>query len=139
MIEVKNVSKYYGSVKSLDDVSAVIEDGSIFGLIGSNGSGKSTLLRIMCGVFSADGGEVSYDGEGVFENEMAKHYAKSYELIPFAGSDNHTAADHKRLGGMKSRVPVSDERDFSEGVKNGKIVPFSLSVDEEGKTVIKDI
>ena len=85
------------------------------------------------------GTEIYNSARRDFENEMAKHYAKSYELIPFAGSDNHTAAAHKRLGGMKSRVPVSDERDFSEGVKNGKIVPFSLSVDEEGKTVIKDI
>lgn len=72
MIKIGNVSKYYDTVKSLDDVSAVIENGSVFGLVGSNGSGKSTLLRVMCGVFRPDGGEVLYDGVSVYENPRIK-------------------------------------------------------------------
>ena len=56
MIELNNISMSYGSVKSLDKVSAKLEDGTIFGLIGSNGSGKSTLLRIMAGVMRPDNG-----------------------------------------------------------------------------------
>ena len=106
MIEVKNVSKYYGTVKSLDNVSAVVNDGSIFGLIGSNGSGKSTLLRIMCGVFSTDGGEVTYDGEGVFENEMAKrgilYLSDDQYFIPYATLDEMKAL-------YKSVYPSFDE------------------------------
>lgn len=72
MININGVSKYYDTVKSLDNVTAEIKSGSIFGLVGSNGSGKSTLLRIMCGIFRADGGEVMYDGENVYENVKLK-------------------------------------------------------------------
>ncbi len=72
MIEIKNVSMSYGKVRSLENVSATVKDGSIFGLIGSNGSGKSTLLRILCGVIKPEEGEVTYDGEAVWENDLAK-------------------------------------------------------------------
>lgn len=72
MIKIKGVTKYYDTFKSLDNVTAWISDGSIFGIVGSNGSGKSTLLRVMCGIFRADGGEVLYDDENVYENVKVK-------------------------------------------------------------------
>ena len=72
MININGVTKYYDTFKSLDNVSAVISNGSIFGIVGSNGSGKSTLLRIMCGIFRADGGEVLYNGENIYENVAMK-------------------------------------------------------------------
>ena len=50
-IVISNITKTFGTVRSLDAVSAVIRQGSIFGLIGSNGAGKSTLLRIMAGIY----------------------------------------------------------------------------------------
>ena len=50
MIKIDSVTKNFDTVRSLDNVSLNIGNGSIFGLIGSNGSGKSTLLRILCGV-----------------------------------------------------------------------------------------
>ena len=91
MIEIKNVSKNYSNVKSLDDVSAEIKKGSIFGLIGSNGSGKSTLLRIMCGIFQSDGGSVDYDGEPIYENKEAKrgilYLSDDQYFIPYATLD----------------------------------------------------
>jgi len=72
MIRINGVTKFFGEIRSLSNVTAEIRDGSIFGLIGSNGSGKSTLLRIMCGVFEEDTGEVTYDGDEVFENSAVK-------------------------------------------------------------------
>ena len=72
MIQINNISKNFGDVKSLSDVTAEMREGSIFGLIGSNGSGKSTLLRIMCGVFDANAGEILYDGVDVWENSRVK-------------------------------------------------------------------
>ncbi len=72
MIEIKNASMSYGKVRSLENVSATVKDGSIFGLIGSNGSGKSTLLRILCGVIKPEEGEILYDGVEVWENDLVK-------------------------------------------------------------------
>ena len=72
MIEIKNISKTYGDVKSLENINSTIAAGSIYGLIGSNGSGKSTLLRIMSGIMRGDEGQIDYDGERVFENPDVK-------------------------------------------------------------------
>lgn len=68
MIEIKNVSKRFGDIQAVNTVSLSIKDGCIFGLVGTNGAGKSTLLRILAGVLKADGGEVCYDGESIYEN-----------------------------------------------------------------------
>lgn len=71
-IVISNITKTFGTVRSLDAVSAVIRQGSIFGLIGSNGAGKSTLLRIMAGIYRPDSGTVTYDGEPIWENTARK-------------------------------------------------------------------
>jgi hypothetical protein len=63
-----------------------------------------------------------------FENQMAEHYAKSYNLIPFAGSDNHQASAKTVLGGMESATPIKNEADFIEGVLNGSALPFKQSL-----------
>lgn len=72
MIELKELSKKFGSVTAVDAVSFQVEPGSIFGLVGSNGAGKSTLLRSICGVYAPDGGQVLLDGEAPYENPEAK-------------------------------------------------------------------
>ena len=69
---ITDVSKTFGTVRSLDAVSATIRQGSIFGLIGSNGAGKSTLLRVMAGIYRPDSGSVTYDGEDIWENTARK-------------------------------------------------------------------
>ena len=72
MIEIKNVSKTFDDIKALDDVTATIEEGMIFGLVGSNGAGKSTLLRSIAGIFKPDTGLISVDGKPVYENRDVK-------------------------------------------------------------------
>ena len=72
MIKVASVTKYYGDVCSLDEVTLQIPDGSIFGLIGSNGSGKSTLLRAMSGIFAVEEGRILFDGCNIWENTEQK-------------------------------------------------------------------
>lgn len=72
MIEIKNISKRFGDLLALDNVSATIAEGHVFGLIGTNGAGKSTLLRTLCGILKADEGEIIVDGEPVYENLAAK-------------------------------------------------------------------
>ena len=72
MIEVRNINKNFDAIKAIDDISATIEEGHVFGLIGTNGAGKSTFMRILCGVLKADSGEVLIDGEAVYDNPKVK-------------------------------------------------------------------
>ncbi len=72
MIEFKNVTKYFDSDVSLDEISLKIEDGTAFGLLGSNGAGKSTLLRLLSGIYKADKGEVLVDEASVYDNIQVK-------------------------------------------------------------------
>ena len=72
MIEVRNINKNFDSIKAIDNISAKIEEGHVFGLIGTNGAGKSTFMRILCGVLKADSGEVLIDGEAVYDNPKVK-------------------------------------------------------------------
>ena len=69
MIEIKNVTKKFGGLKALHNLSFNVQDGAVFGLVGSNGAGKSTLLRVVNGVFQEDDGNILIDGENVFENQ----------------------------------------------------------------------
>ncbi len=62
MIQVEQLSKSFGSVRALQDVSFSVPDGRITGLLGHNGAGKSTTLRILSTVMRADGGRASVDG-----------------------------------------------------------------------------
>ena len=72
MIEVINLTKKFGNLAALDDVSFKLQKGRIYGLVGANGSGKSTLLRILSGVYMCDGGQALIDGESVFNNPKIK-------------------------------------------------------------------
>lgn len=72
MITVENLTKKFGKFTALDNLSLTIEDGCIYGLVGSNGAGKSTLLRLITGIYSSDGGAVMLDGENIFDNPAAK-------------------------------------------------------------------
>ena len=54
-----------------------------------------------------------------FENDMAKNYAKSYGLIPFAGTDNHKGGSQTKLAGIKLSSRIGSEREFVQRIKNG--------------------
>jgi ABC-2 type transport system ATP-binding protein len=70
MIDVQNVSKAYGSVQALDDVSFHVEAGEIIGLLGPNGAGKTTMMQILTGYLQPDGGEVKIDGLDVLTKTL---------------------------------------------------------------------
>ena len=61
-IEVNHVSKNYGQVKALDDVSFTVSKGEVFGLIGPDGAGKTTMFRILCSLLLPETGKASVDG-----------------------------------------------------------------------------
>ena len=62
MIAVNNISKSYGNVMALSDVSFSVDKGELFGLIGPDGAGKTTLFRILCTLLLPDAGEAAVDG-----------------------------------------------------------------------------
>ena len=65
MIEVNHISKSYGKVQALCDVSFSVEKGEVFGLIGPDGAGKTSLFRILCTLLLADEGTATVDGYDV--------------------------------------------------------------------------
>ena len=74
MIEVQHVTKRYGSLTAVDDVSFRVERGEILGFLGPNGAGKTTTMRILTGYLPATEGRVQVAGFDVFEQPIeAKH------------------------------------------------------------------
>lgn len=65
VIEVKNLTKYYGSSKAVDNVSFKVEKGEIFAILGPSGCGKTTTLRLIAGFEPPNGGEIRINGETV--------------------------------------------------------------------------
>lgn len=72
MIRIEQVTKKFGDVCALDQVSATIEESCIFGMVGTNGAGKSTLLRVISGVLRPEEGSVTVDDLPVWETPAAK-------------------------------------------------------------------
>jgi len=66
LLRVQNVSKRFGGIAAVDDVTFDVAEGSITALIGPNGAGKSTLFNVVTGFVRGDRGEVLLDGESVF-------------------------------------------------------------------------
>jgi simple sugar transport system ATP-binding protein len=64
-LEVRSVSKYFGSVNALEDISVSVHAGQVTCVLGDNGAGKSTLIKILSGVYVPDKGEVLFEGEPV--------------------------------------------------------------------------
>lgn len=78
-LEVRSLSKNYGKVQALKNVSFKIDTG-VYGLLGPNGAGKSTMIRIITGSMRASSGEVLYNGSRIRENEKA--YKKILGYVP---------------------------------------------------------
>jgi ABC-2 type transport system ATP-binding protein len=68
MIEVRNLTKRYGSNVALDDISFSVEEGTVLGFLGPNGAGKSTTMNIITGYLSASDGSVTVDGLDTLEH-----------------------------------------------------------------------
>ena len=72
MLELKNVTKTFGTFKALDGLNLTVPKGAVYGLVGPNGAGKSTAIRHMTGVYRPDSGSVTLEGQGIYENPKVK-------------------------------------------------------------------
>ena len=72
MLEMKHVTKTFGSFKALDDLNMTVPQGAVYGLVGPNGAGKSTAIRHLTGVYRPDSGEVTLEGLPIYENPVVK-------------------------------------------------------------------
>ena len=70
MIEIKNVTKKYGSNVALKDVSFTVNDGEIFAFIGHNGAGKTTLIKAIVGIHKFDEGDILINGKSIKDKSL---------------------------------------------------------------------
>src|SRR5258708_15238825 len=65
VLEIRGISKSFGSVEALSDVDLEVRRGEVMALVGDNGAGKSTLIKSIAGIHSVDSGEILFEGKPV--------------------------------------------------------------------------
>lgn len=142
MIKVNQVSKYFEDYEALKEISCTIPPGCIYGMVGSNGAGKSTFLRLLSGVYQADGGEILFDGEPVWENPGVKQYITLVpdELYFMGGASlermaalyatfypNFSRERYEYLTETFGLNPKKSTNTFSKGMKRQAAILLALS------------
>lgn len=108
-LTVRNLNKYYGDFKALDDINFEISEGQFVTLLGPSGCGKTTLLRIIAGFMGSDSGEI-YFGDTLMndvppEQRDTAMCFQSYALFP-----NKTVYENIRFGLRMRKVPKDEQR-----------------------------
>ena len=100
VLEVRHVSKNFGAIQALTDVSFQVERGEVVGLMGDNGAGKSTMVKTVAGNFPPSDGEIVVDGQVCHFHQPIQARAKGIEVVyqDLALADNLTAAQNVFLG-----------------------------------------
>jgi branched-chain amino acid transport system ATP-binding protein len=100
LLQTRGISKRFGGVQALADVSFGIRRGEIFGLIGPNGAGKTSLFNVLTGLYVPDSGEVIFDGQslkGLKPNEVAERgIARTFQNLRLFG--NLSALENVMIG-----------------------------------------
>ena len=116
MIEVNNLTKFYGAHKAVDNISFSVKDGTVCGFCGPNGAGKSTTMNIMTGCLSATSGTVTIGGYDIFE-----HPTEAKKLIGYLPEQpplylEETPREYLRFIAEAKKVPRAMLRDEVERV-----------------------
>jgi branched-chain amino acid transport system ATP-binding protein len=121
ILEVENLSKDFGGLRALANVSFALEEGSILGLIGPNGSGKTTLFNVITGFLRPTSGRVIFDGDDITGNAPYKAckagIARTFQLNkPFS---NMTVLENVMVGLLNGTEPagsINEARAESEAI-----------------------
>ena len=122
MLTVQGLDKRFGNKTAIADLSLTLEEGHIFGMLGTNGAGKSTLLRVMSGILRADAGSVHLDDQSVYENPAAKR-----EICYL--SDDPTFLPNASIAEM-GRMQAAYYPDYSESKLKALCERFALPMNE---------
>src|SRR5881394_1421548 len=100
LLELRGVSKSFGSVQALTDVDFEVRDGEVMALVGDNGAGKSTLIKCVAGIHSPDSGEIFFDGKPVHIHSPKEASKLGIEVVyqDLALSDNLDVVQNMYLG-----------------------------------------
>ena len=100
ILELTNISKHFGAIHALDDVSMTLEAGQVIGLMGDNGAGKSTLVKIVAGNYRPSQGAMRMDGAELALHKPIEARQHGIEIVyqDLALCDNLTAAANVFLG-----------------------------------------
>lgn len=104
-VELRDIRKYFGSVKANDGITLTLEPGRIYALVGENGAGKSTLMKILSGYQPPTGGDILLDGQPARFHSPADALAKGVGMLyqdpldmpPFRVIDNYLLGRDNRL------------------------------------------
>jgi len=115
LLKVKNVSKNFGGIVAVQDVSFELRPGEIVGLIGPNGAGKTTLVNLITGVYPANAGRIVYDGTDVTHQKpfqaARRGIGRTFQIVqPFPEMtvlQNVTAG--ALFAGQSSSIKVAEE------------------------------
>ncbi|MBQ1911748.1 MAG: ABC transporter ATP-binding protein [Erysipelotrichaceae bacterium] len=142
MLKIEGLYKAFKDKKVLEGLDLVLNEGSIFGLVGVNGAGKSTLLRCIAGIYEADHGSVLFTGEDTFKNPAVRKdifFVSDEPYYPIAANirtmkefyssfydvDMKTYSEVLNLFHLDDTKPISS---FSKGMKRQASLLFALSI-----------
>lgn len=167
IIEVKDVSKYYGGVTANKDVSISVESGGITGLIGPNGSGKTTLFNSIVGYHPIDSGSIRFEGKEISKLPVQKiarlGLLRTFQQTRIYGAMNcvdnmlislphrkmsftdafsrHSKADYERADGLLEFVGLYEKRFLRAGSLSfgqQKLLEFAMALMNEPTALLLD-
>src|SRR3954462_15340267 len=111
LLQIRDLSKSFGSVQALSDVDFDVQPGEVMGLVGDNGAGKSTLVKCIAGTHSADGGEVLFQGSEVHIHSPKDAARLGIEVVyqDLALCDNLDVVQNMYLGREAQRFQILNE------------------------------
>lgn len=117
ILEIKNLSKSFGPVKVLSDVSFSLKKGKVLGLTGENGAGKTTLMRCVSGLIKPNGGELILDGKSMSSHISHKQRSSTCYMVPqeFTLIPSMTVAENIYLGRELHKAGVLSKSAMREG------------------------
>jgi simple sugar transport system ATP-binding protein len=124
LLDVRSVSKSFGAIQALSEVSFTMEPGEVVGLMGDNGAGKSTMVKLIAGNFPPTEGEIAVEEEVCHFHKPVEARAKGIEVVyqDLALADNLTAAQNVFLG-----------REMKKGFWPFRVLDKQAMIDRSGK------